>query len=189
LHARVAEQSRARLVPLESSLARCAPSPRQSPATRRSGTPGGEAMGLPNLPSDPCSRRSTGARRAHCRLRTVSPSFARDQYFGAWLVIGLGMGGGPLRCCIRHAWQAYGSTARSAITTLTLEGGFASTVCWPLSALLVEHVGWPVRSVRGTREPSRCRSTYCYSRANCLQRSPRPLVRQAGPMSSRSRCS
>lgn len=36
----------------------------------------------------------------------------------------------------------YGRSARSAITTLTLWGGFASTVCWPLSALFLEHLGW-----------------------------------------------
>src|SRR3981189_3095751 len=36
------------------------------------------------------------------------------------------------------------STARTrgAITGVTLLGGFASTVCWPLSAYLVEHFGW-----------------------------------------------
>lgn len=38
--------------------------------------------------------------------------------------------------------RLYGAEARPAITTLTLWGGFASTVCWPLSAFLVEQVGW-----------------------------------------------
>ena len=32
--------------------------------------------------------------------------------------------------------------ARSAITSLTLIAGFASTVCWPLSAVLLQHFGW-----------------------------------------------
>jgi hypothetical protein len=36
----------------------------------------------------------------------------------------------------------YGESARSAITSLTLFAGFASTICWPLSAYLVEHLGW-----------------------------------------------
>jgi hypothetical protein len=36
----------------------------------------------------------------------------------------------------------YGSEARTPITNLTLFGGFASTVCWPLSAFMIEHVGW-----------------------------------------------
>jgi MFS family permease len=38
--------------------------------------------------------------------------------------------------------RLYGQQARTAITTLTLFGGFASTVCWPLSALFVSHFGW-----------------------------------------------
>ncbi|MGQ0677609.1 MAG: MFS transporter, partial [Rhodospirillales bacterium] len=36
----------------------------------------------------------------------------------------------------------YGPQARGAITALTLYGGFASTVCWPLSVLLTEWLGW-----------------------------------------------
>jgi hypothetical protein len=36
----------------------------------------------------------------------------------------------------------YGSEARTPITNLTLFGGFASTVCWPLSAFMIEHAGW-----------------------------------------------
>ena len=35
-----------------------------------------------------------------------------------------------------------GSQSRDVITSITLFGGFASTVCWPLSAYLVEHFGW-----------------------------------------------
>lgn len=59
-----------------------------------------------------------------------------------WLVIGLGMGMSLYDAGFATLGSLYGSTARPAITTLTLWGGFASTVCWPLSALLVEWVGW-----------------------------------------------
>jgi hypothetical protein len=38
--------------------------------------------------------------------------------------------------------RIYGSQSRTAITALTLFGGFASTVCWPLSAFLAARVGW-----------------------------------------------
>jgi hypothetical protein len=38
--------------------------------------------------------------------------------------------------------RIYGHGARGAITALTLWGGFASTVCWPVSAFLVGHLGW-----------------------------------------------
>lgn len=63
-------------------------------------------------------------------------------FLAAWLVIGLGMGAGLYDAAFAALGRAYGSTARSAITTLTLWGGFASTVCWPLSAFLVEQFGW-----------------------------------------------
>src|SRR5262249_46384757 len=38
--------------------------------------------------------------------------------------------------------QMYGHGARGPITNLTLFGGFASTVCWPLSAYLIATLGW-----------------------------------------------
>ncbi|MDQ2803909.1 MAG: MFS transporter, partial [Pseudomonadota bacterium] len=63
-------------------------------------------------------------------------------YTGAWVVIGLGMGAGLYDPAFATLGRAYGDEARSLITGVTLFGGFASTVCWPLSAYLVEHVGW-----------------------------------------------
>ncbi|WP_349775237.1 MFS transporter [Methylorubrum extorquens] len=63
-------------------------------------------------------------------------------FLAGWLVIGLGMGCGLYDPAFATLGRLYGAEARSAITTLTLWGGFASTVCWPLSAFLVEQVGW-----------------------------------------------
>lgn len=63
-------------------------------------------------------------------------------YFAAWLVLGLGMGAGLYDPAFATLGRLYGESARSAITTLTLFGGFASTVCWPLSAFMVTHLGW-----------------------------------------------
>jgi MFS family permease len=60
----------------------------------------------------------------------------------AWLVLGAGMGAGLYDAAFATLGRLYGASARPAITTLTLWGGFASTVCWPLSVLLVEHLGW-----------------------------------------------
>jgi MFS family permease len=60
----------------------------------------------------------------------------------AWLVIGLGMGTGLYDPAFATLGRLYGHGGRSAITTLTLFGGFASTVCWPLSAFLDAHFGW-----------------------------------------------
>lgn len=63
-------------------------------------------------------------------------------FVAAWIVIGFGMGAGLYDPAFSTLGRLYGENARSAITHLTLFGGFASTVCWPLSAFLVEHVGW-----------------------------------------------
>ncbi|MGN7127367.1 MFS transporter [Methylorubrum thiocyanatum] len=63
-------------------------------------------------------------------------------FFAGWLVIGLGVGCGLYDPAFATLGRFYGAEARPAITTLTLWGGFASTVCWPLSAFLVEQVGW-----------------------------------------------
>ena len=63
-------------------------------------------------------------------------------YLLAWLLLGLGMGCGLYDPAFATLGRLYGVEARPTITTLTLWGGFASTVCWPLSAFLVEQVGW-----------------------------------------------
>lgn len=61
-------------------------------------------------------------------------------YLAAWLLAGLGVGTGLDDPAFATLGRLYGAEARPAITTLTLWGGFASTVCWPLSAFLVEQV-------------------------------------------------
>src|SRR6185369_13023245 len=63
-------------------------------------------------------------------------------FIAAWLIVGLGMGAGLYDAAFSTLGRLYGREARSAITTLTLFGGFASTVCWPLSAFLLSSVGW-----------------------------------------------
>ena len=63
-------------------------------------------------------------------------------FFAAWLVIGLAMSASLYDAAFSTLGRLYGSGARRAITALTLFGGFASTVCWPLSAYLVETLGW-----------------------------------------------
>ena len=63
-------------------------------------------------------------------------------YVAGWCVLGVAMGAGLYDPAFATLGRIYGDNARSAITMTTLYGGFASTVCWPLSAVLVEHVGW-----------------------------------------------
>jgi hypothetical protein len=52
------------------------------------------------------------------------------------------MGAGLYDAAFATLGRLYGRNARSAITTLTLFGGFASTFCWPLSAFMVSAIGW-----------------------------------------------
>ncbi len=73
-------------------------------------------------------------------MLALSPSL--PVYLAGWLILGAGMGCGLYDPAFATLGRLYGATARPAITTLTLWGGFASTVCWPLSAFLVAHVGW-----------------------------------------------
>lgn len=70
----------------------------------------------------------------------LSPSL--PIYVISWLVLGIGMGAGLYDAAFATLGRLYGQQARTAITTLTLFGGFASTACWPLSAMLVSHFGW-----------------------------------------------
>jgi MFS family permease len=63
-------------------------------------------------------------------------------YLAAWVIVGLGMGTGLYDAAFAALGRMYGHSARTAITNLTLIGGFASTVCWPLSAFLIDIAGW-----------------------------------------------
>jgi len=63
-------------------------------------------------------------------------------YLLAWALIGIGMGTGLYDAVFSTLGRMYGSAARGPITNLTLFGGFAGTICWPLSALLIDHLGW-----------------------------------------------
>jgi predicted MFS family arabinose efflux permease len=63
-------------------------------------------------------------------------------YLVSWLVTGLGMSASLYDAAFSMLGRIYGSSARTPITAVTLFGGFASTVCWPLSAFLAARYGW-----------------------------------------------
>ncbi len=75
-------------------------------------------------------------------LVTLALAPALPVYLAGWLLLGIGMACGLYDPAFATLGRLYGAEARPAITTLTLWGGFASTVCWPLSAFLVAQVGW-----------------------------------------------
>jgi MFS family permease len=62
--------------------------------------------------------------------------------FAAWAVLGAGMGAGLYEGAFAALVRLYGSGSRGAITGVTLFGGFASTVGWPLSSWLEAQIGW-----------------------------------------------
>lgn len=59
-----------------------------------------------------------------------------------WLVMGLGISMGLYDAAFATLAGLYGRAARGPITGITLIAGFASTVGWPVSAVLEEVVGW-----------------------------------------------
>jgi len=65
----------------------------------------------------------------------------------AWAVIGVGMALGLYEALFASLGALYGEKAAGAITGITLISGFASTLTWPLVALLIEHLGWRMTCV------------------------------------------
>jgi MFS family permease len=62
--------------------------------------------------------------------------------FAAWAVLGVGMALGLYDAGFATLTALYGMEARGPITGITLFGGFASTVSWPVSLVLNDAVGW-----------------------------------------------
>lgn len=69
---------------------------------------------------------------------------ASDQlvFLLGWLLMGLGTGACLYDAAFGSLGKLFGASARPAIATVTLWGGFASTICWPLSAALLPTLGW-----------------------------------------------
>jgi len=62
--------------------------------------------------------------------------------FAGWAVLGIGMGSGLYEAAFATLVRLYGHQSRNAIAGITLFGGFASTLGWPLSSWLEVQVGW-----------------------------------------------
>ena len=67
---------------------------------------------------------------------------ATPAYFACWLLIGAAMASTLYDPAFATLTRIFGATARRQITFVTFAGGFASTVGWPATHLLLEHVGW-----------------------------------------------
>ncbi|MGH7096888.1 MAG: MFS transporter [Stellaceae bacterium] len=60
----------------------------------------------------------------------------------AWIVLGVGIAMGLYDPAFSTLTRLYGHEARGTITGITLIAGFASTIGWPLSAVLAHLFGW-----------------------------------------------
>jgi MFS family permease len=70
----------------------------------------------------------------------VAPSLIA--YLAAWAVLGFGMSSGLYDAAFATLGRLYGPAARASITTVTIFAGFAGTLCWPFSAILLTKLGW-----------------------------------------------
>jgi MFS family permease len=77
-------------------------------------------------------------------LGLVALSQARDpaSYLAAWVMIGIGLGASLYDPAFATLGRIFGAGARKPITLLTLAGGFASTIGWPTTHVLIEWGGW-----------------------------------------------
>ena len=63
-------------------------------------------------------------------------------YYAVWMLLGLAMSASLYDAAFASLGRIFGAGARRPITALTLAGGFASTVSWPVTHLLIEQIGW-----------------------------------------------
>ena len=63
-------------------------------------------------------------------------------YLAVWMVLGVGLAASLYDAAFATLGRIFGAAARRPITVLTLAGGFASTVGWPATHLLIGLGGW-----------------------------------------------
>jgi MFS family permease len=63
-------------------------------------------------------------------------------YYAAWTVVGVAMAAALYDPAFATLGRIFGKGARAPITALTLAGGFASTVSWPATQILIDAIGW-----------------------------------------------
>lgn len=76
---------------------------------------------------------------ALCALAFVS---TLTQLYVVWVALGVAMAATLYDPAFAVLTQAFRTNYRRAITALTLFGGFASTIFWPITAYLIEQHGW-----------------------------------------------
>jgi MFS family permease len=85
---------------------------------------------------------SLGALAGALGLALLTVADQRPAYLACWLLIGAAMASTLYDPAFATLTRIFGASARRQITFVTFAGGFASTVGWPATQLLLEHVGW-----------------------------------------------
>lgn len=75
-------------------------------------------------------------------LFLLANAMSLPMFFLSWSIIGVGMALGLYEALFACLGALYGERAGSAITGITLISGFATTITWPVVALVIEHIGW-----------------------------------------------
>jgi hypothetical protein len=83
-----------------------------------------------------------GALVSAAGLLGLAAAQGRVTYLLAWTVTGAGLGASLYDPAFATLGRIFGAAARRPITVLTLAGGFASTVGWPATHVLIGAVGW-----------------------------------------------
>jgi hypothetical protein len=63
-------------------------------------------------------------------------------YVAVWILLGIAMAASLYDPAFATLGRIFGARARQPITVLTLAGGFASTVSWPVTYALLKPLGW-----------------------------------------------
>jgi MFS family permease len=66
----------------------------------------------------------------------------RIGYLAIWQLLGIAISASLYDPAFASLGRIFGAAARRPITALTLAGGFASTVSWPTTLVLIELLGW-----------------------------------------------
>jgi MFS family permease len=85
---------------------------------------------------------SSGALAGALGLALLPVADQPPTYFACWLLIGAAMSATLYDPAFATLARIFGTSARRQITFVTFAGGFASTVGWPATHSLLEHLGW-----------------------------------------------
>jgi hypothetical protein len=85
---------------------------------------------------------ASGALAGALGLALLAVADHRALYLASWLLIGAAMASTLYDPAFTTLARIFGASARRQITFVTFAGGFASTVGWPSTQLLLQHFGW-----------------------------------------------